>query len=279
MKNFLKNNGLWILFAAAVISVALALMSYFSTTSAPLVNAANVLVSPFRSAYTAVATWFNDKQNYYRDTTALLEENAALRKRIAQLEADLRQAEDDSKENEVLRDALELRRQRRELELESAMITERSVTNWTSSLTLNKGTAHGVESGDAVIDGTGSLVGVVREVGLNWCTVLTVVDTDTSLGAQVFRTKDLAIAAGNFSLMEQNRLRLEFLPAGCQLLSGDLVQTSGLGEYYPSGLVIGTVEEVLVDDSGAASYAILVPSADLAALTEVFVIKSFDVVT
>ena len=163
MKNFLKNNGLWILFAGAVISVALALMSYFST-SAPLVNAVNVMVSPFRSAYTAVATWFNDKQNYYRDTTNLLEENAALRKRVAKLEADLRQAEDDRKENEILRDALELRKQRRELELESAMITERSVTNWTSSLTLNKGTSHGVESGDAVIDGTGSLVGVVREV-------------------------------------------------------------------------------------------------------------------
>ena len=88
MKNFLKNNGLWILFAGAVISVALALMSYFSATSAPLVNAVNVLVSPFRSAYTAVATWFNDKQNYYRDTTALLDENAALRKRVAELEAD-----------------------------------------------------------------------------------------------------------------------------------------------------------------------------------------------
>lgn len=279
MKNFLKNNGLWILFAGAVISVALALMSYFSATSAPLVNAANTLVSPFRSAYTAVATWFNDKQNYYRDTTALLEENDALRKRVAQLEADLRQAADDSEENKVLRDALELSQQRRDLELENAMITERSATNWTSSLTLNKGTSHGVEAGDAVIDGTGNLVGVVREVGMNWCTVLTVVDTDTSLGAQVFRTKDLGLAAGNFSLMEQNRLRLEMLPAGCQLLTGDLVQTSGLGDYYPSGLVIGTVEEVLVDDSGAASYAILVPSADLAALTEVFVIKSFDVVT
>lgn len=278
MKDFLKNNGLWILFAGAVISVILALMSYFSTTSAPLVNAVNVLVSPFRSAYTAVATWFNDKQNYYRDTTGLLEENAALRKRIAELEADLRQAEDDSKENEVLRQALELRKQRRDLELESAMITERAATNWTSSLTLNKGTSHGVESGDAVIDGGGNLVGVVREVGLNWCTVLTIVDTDTSLGAQVFRTKDLGLAVGNFSLMEKERLRLD-LPAGCQLLAGDLVQTSGLGGYYPSGLVIGTVEEVLVDDSGAASYAILVPRADLSALSEVFVIKSFDIVT
>lgn len=279
MKNFLKNNGLWILFAAAVISVALAAMSYFSTTADPLVNVVNTAVSPFRSAYTAIATWFNDKQNYYRDTTALQEENAALRKRIAKLEADLRQAEDDSKENEVLRDALELRKQRRELELESAVITEREVTNWTSSLTLNKGTSHGVETGDTVIDGTGNLVGVVREAGLNWCTVLTVVDTDTSLGAQVFRTKDLGLAVGNFSLMEKNRLRLELLPAGCRLLGGDLVQTSGLGGYYPSGLVIGTVEEVLVDDSGAASYAILVPSADLDALTEVFIIKSFDIVT
>ncbi len=279
MKNFLKNNGLWILFAAAVISVSLALMSYFSTSSAPLVNLVNVAVSPFRSAYTAVATWFNDKQNYYRDVTTLLEENAALRKEIAKLEADLRQAADDSKENEILRDALELRKQRRDLELESAIITERAVTNWTSSLTLNKGTSHGVETGDVVIDGTGSLVGVVRKAGWNWCTVLALVDTDTSLGAQVFRTKDLGLAVGNFSLMEENRLRLEFLPAGCQLLDGDLVQTSGLGGYYPSGLVIGTVEEVLVDESGAASYAILAPSADLDALTEVFVVKSFDIVT
>lgn len=279
MKNFLKNNGLWILFAGAVISVALALMSYFSTTSAPLVNAVNVMVSPFRSAYTAVATWFNDKQNYYRDTTNLLEENAALRKRIAQLEADLRQAEDDRKENETLRDALELRKQRRELELESAMITERSVTNWTSSLTLNKGTSLGIEVGDCVIDQYGNLVGVIHQAGTNWSTVLTLVDTDTSLGARVFRTKDLGVAQGDFTLMRENRLRLDYLAADCKLLAGDLVETSGLNGYFPSGLVIGSVEEIQVDDSGAASYAILVPEVNLDSLTEVFVIKSFEIVT
>lgn len=279
MKNFLKNNGLWILFAGAVISVALAAMSYLSTTSAPLVNVVNTAAAPFRSAYTAVAAWFNDKQNYYRDTTALLEENAALRKRIAKLEADLRQAEDDSKENEVLRDALELRKQRRELELESAVVTERSMTNWTSSLTLNKGTSLGVEAGDCVIDACGNLVGVVSRAGTNWSTVLTLVDTDTSLGAQVFRTKDLGIAQGDFSLMGENRLRLEYLPADRPPLAGDVVVTSGLGGYYPSGLVIGSVEEVQVDDSGAASYAILAPAADFDALTEVFVIKSFEIVT
>jgi len=279
LKNFLKEHGLWILFAGAVIAVAMAALSFFSVTSSPLVNMTKTLTSPFRSAYTAVATWFNDKQNYYRNTTALEEENAALRQRIAQMEEDIRQAELDSDENQRLRELLELREQRRDFQLEAALITEHAVSNWTSSLSLNKGTAHGVENGDCVIDETGALVGIVREVGVNWCTVLTIVDTDTSLGAQVFRTKDLALAVGDFSLMEENRLRLEYLSAGSQLLGGDVVQTSGLGGFYPSGLVIGTVDVVQIDDSGSASYAVLIPSVEFDDLTEVFIIKDFDIVT
>ena len=281
MKKFLRDHGLWVLFAAAVISVALAAMSFFSNTSSPLANAANTLASPFRSAYTAVATWFNDKQNYYKDTTALEAENAALRKQLAEMEETIRQAEADREENKLLRELLNLREQRRDLtsDLEAAYITEHSVTNWTSSLTLNKGTTHGVEVNDCVIDETGALVGIISEVGVNWSTVLTLVDTDTSLGAKVFRTQDLGLAQGNFTLMGKNRLRLDYLPADCQLLGGDLVVASGLGEYYPSDLVIGSVEEVQLDDSGAASYAILVPKVDFDSLTEVFIIKSFDIVT
>lgn len=279
MKDFLKNHGLWVLFAAAVISVALAVMSALSNTAAPLTNAANIVASPFRSAYTAIATWFNDKQNYYRDTTALEEENAALRKRIAEMEETVRQAEAALAENARLRDLNDLREQRRDLsDIEAAYITEHDVSNWTSSLTLNKGTVHGVEAGDCVIDETGALVGIISVSGTNWSTVLTLVDTDMSLGAQVFRTGDLGLAQGDFSLMGKVRLRLDYLSAGCQLLGGDLVVTSGLGDYYPEGLVIGSVEEVQVDDSGAASYAILAPQVSFDDLEEVFVIKSFDIV-
>ena len=279
MKRFFREHGLWVLFATAVIAVALALMSFFSNTSAPLSNLAGVIASPFRSAYTAVVSWFTDKQNYYQDVTALEEENAALKRENAQLQAQLRQAQTDSEENARLRELLNLRPQNYELELESASVTERTVTNWTSSLTLNVGTDHGVEAGDCVIDETYALVGVVSEVGLNWCTVLTLVDTDTSMGAKVFRTRDLGLAVGDFTLMRENRLRLDYLPADCQLLGGDLVVTSGLGGYYPSGLSIGTVEEVQLSDSGAASYAVLAPSADFDSLVEVFVIKSFDIQT
>ena len=278
MKHFLKQHGLWVLFAAAVIAVVLALMSVFSHTTSPLTNFANILASPFRAGYESVADWFNDKQKYYQDTTALEEENAALRRRLAELEAEVRQARLDSAENERLKELLGLQEKRPDLtsDLEAATVVEHTVTNWTATLTISKGTSSGLEIGDCVIDETGALVGLISAAGTNWATILTLVDTDTSLGAQVFRTGDLGLAQGNFSLMGENRLRLEYLPTDCSLLGGDLVVTSGLGGYYPAGLVIGSVTEVQQDDSGATSYAILEPAADFDALEEVFVIRSFD---
>ena len=46
MKNFLKEHGLWVLFAAAVIAVALAVMSVFSYS--PLVNAVGTVMDAAR---------------------------------------------------------------------------------------------------------------------------------------------------------------------------------------------------------------------------------------
>ena len=202
-----------------------------------------------------------------------------MKPQIAKMEAQVRQAQRDSEENKRLRTLMNLREQRRDLsDFEAATITEHSTSNWTSYLTLNRGTEHGVEKNDCVVTESGYLVGVVSEVGTNWCSVLNIIDTDTSLGAQIFRTDDIGVAEGDFSLMGKGRLRLDYLPAGAQLLNGDLVVTSGLGGYYPSGLVIGTVEEVQTDDSGATSYAVLLPSVDFDALSQVFIIKSFDIV-
>ena len=277
MKNFLKENGLWVLFAAAVIAVGLAVLSYFSTTS-PLENLVGTIASPFRTAYSSVVNWVTDKQNYYEDTKALKQENQDLKKQIADMQDQIRQAKSDSEENKRLRELLNLQEQRRKLQVVSAFITEQSSSNWTSSLTLNQGTDGDVKSGDCVITETGYLVGVVDKVGQKWCTVLTVLDTDTALGAKVFRTNDLGIASGDFNLMNQGRLKLSYLPSGSQLLNGDQIVTSGRGGFYPSGLIIGTVEEVKLDDSGVTSYAVLKPSADIPELTEVFIIKSFDIV-
>lgn len=280
MKDFLSKYGVWILAAAAAIAVALSVLSYFSSTSTILHNAAGVVTSPFRAASEAVSRWFEDKRHYYADYNDLLAENEALRREVAELRANARQADRDREENELLRELIGLREQRRDFELEAAMVLERSNNNWTRTLTLNRGTAHGVAVNNMVVSGDseGYLVGVVTDVGLNWCTVQTIIDTDTELGALIYRTGDNVIAEGDFSLMREKRLKLSYLPADVSLLAGDYIVTSGLGGFYPSNLVIGTVERVETDDNGLAQYAVLDPMLDFDALTEVFVIKSFEIV-
>jgi rod shape-determining protein MreC len=278
LKDFFSKFGVWILAAAAAIAVLLSVLTYFSSTSTVLHNAAGVVVSPFRAASEAVHRWIEDKRHYYKEYNDLLEENAALRQEVAELRANARQVERDREENAKLRELIGLREQRRDFAFESAMILERSTNNWTRTLTLNQGTAHGVAVNNVVVTSEGYLVGVVIETGLNWCTVQTLIDTDTELGALLFRTGDVVIAEGDFSLMREKRLKVTYLPADTALLVGDYIVTSGLGGYYPSNLVIGTVESVETDDNGLAQYAVLSPMCDFDTLTEVFVIKDFDIV-
>ena len=266
MREFLEKYGLRLLIITTVCAVLISVLSFVSATSGFLQNAVGVLTYPFRSAVTAVATWAEDKQRYYKDYSDLIAENEAL------------QAEADREENALLRELLELREQRRDLTFESAAVIDRESTNWTSALTLNRGTAHGVEKNDCVVSAEGDLVGVVSAVGYNWCTVLTVIDTDTELGARVFRTQEVAVAEGDLALMDEGKLKLSYLSADAQLLSGDVVTTSGLGGFYPGGLVIGTVESVRTGDDGLAQYAVLAPAARLGELSEVFIIKDFDIV-
>ena len=94
----------------------------------------------------------------------------------------------------------------------------------------------------------------------------------------MFRTQEVTVAEGDLALMGEGKLKLSYLSADAQLLSGDVVTTSGLGGFYPGGLVIGTVESVRTGDDGLARYAVLAPAARLGELSEVFIIKDFDIV-
>ena len=125
MREFLEKYGLRLLIITTVCAVLISVLSFVSATSGFLQNAVGVLTYPFRSAVTAVATWAEDKQRYYKDYSDLIAENEALRERVAELERDARQAEADRAENALLRELLELREQRRDLTFESAAVIDR----------------------------------------------------------------------------------------------------------------------------------------------------------
>ena len=279
MKDFFRNNGLLILIAAALLAALTAVGSYlFQGAPNPLENVLGVVTTPIRDGISALAGWAEGIYNYSFHYEELQAENERLRAELAQLQETARDAEAAVKENERLRELLGLREQRRELTFESATITARSTSNWASTMTLSKGSAQGVAAGDCVVDAAGNLVGIIETAGSNWSTMITVVDATLEMGALLSRTESIAILEGDFTLMAQGRLKLTYLPESTELLTGDLVLTSGLGGNYPSDLVVGSIESIHTDASGMSRYAVIAPSADLDSLVQVFIIKEFDIV-
>ena len=273
-------NRFWIILLAIATTVAvlLSVMTYFSTTSAVMPNIAGIIAQPFRSASAAISETVGKWNGYLTGYDALKAENEALKKRIAEMEADNRQAVADREENARLRALADLREQRRELSFESARILVQDASNWSSMLTINKGTMHEIEVGDCVVNEEGALIGVVTEAGLTWSNVRTILDSESSIGALVFRSGASAVAQGDFSLMREGRLTLTYLGTDPDLVSGDLIVTSGLRDYYPSQLVIGYVEEVRPGDDGMSQIAVVRPEVDMHSLVQVFVVKDFDIV-
>ena len=279
MKDFFRQNGILLLVIALLLSVLIGLSSALLKGNAdPLSNVVNTVTAPVRGGITAVLDWAEGVYDYVFHYQELHDQLDDLQAQVAELEDQVRQGQEASRENEQLRELLKLQEKRRDFTFESARVSARSTDNWESTLTLSKGTSSGVEAGSCVITETGVLVGVVTEVGLNWSTVSTIINTDIQIGGIVTRTYSAGVLEGDFALMSQGKLKLSYLPEGAQLVSGDEVVTSGKGDVYPSGLVVGQVEGVFTDPSGMTRYGVVVPSAALDQLVNVFVIKDFDIV-
>ena len=279
MKDFLRHNGILILIIAVLLAAITAVASYaLKGTANPLSNALGVVTTPIRNGVSSFVGWAEGVYNYSFRYQELEEENQRLRSQIAELEEKAREGEAASKETELLREALGLRAKRSDFVLESARVTARSTSNWASTLTLSKGSVQDVAAGDCVVDAAGNLVGIIDEVGSNYSVMITVVDANLQMGGIVSRTDSTAMLEGDFTLMQEGRLKMTYLPENTELLTGDLVLTSGLTGIYPSGLVVGAIESLHTDPSGMSRYAVLAPAADLDRLVEVFIIKEFDIV-
>lgn len=279
MKDFFHKNGVLLLVIALLLSLLVGISSaLMGGTADPLSNAATTITAPVRSLVSNVLDWAEGVYNYVFRYEELNTELDTLRKQVADLEAQLRESGEAARENQQLRQLLRLQEKHQDFVFESARVTQRSTTNWESTFTLSKGSSAGVQTGNCVISETGALVGVVEEVGLNYCRVSTVINTDIEMGGICVRTDCAGILEGDFALMSQGRLKLSYLPDDAQLRRGDQILTSGQGDIYPPDLVVGRVEELRSDPSGMMRYAVLKPQARLDSLVEVFIIKEFDVV-
>jgi rod shape-determining protein MreC len=278
MRRFLKFKVIGFAVAAVLIAAITVISLNAAGNSGLLSNALTALSTPLKSAAASVAKTFESIYGMMYDYDQVVLENEELKKELAELEKKSRESTEISEENDRLRELLNLSKRFEEIQTDTAMIIGGDSSNWSSLFTISKGSSNSeVAVGDSVITETGVLIGTISEVGTVSSTVITVIDTTFSVGAIIERNGDTAIASGDFELMQQDMMKLDYLTEGAEVLAGDTILTSGEGRLLPAGLVIGEVVDVLTYDTGIGQYAIIKPAADLGNIVYVSVITSFEI--
>ncbi len=190
--------------------------------------------------------------------STLLERNTILEQRLLELSSDAQQYQVLLAENGRLRELLGSRA-RLPQEVRIAEIIGVIPTPGTLQVRLDKGLEDGVEVGQAVIDAQG-LFGQVVGVDVFTSRVLLVADKDHAVPVEVNRNGVRSILGGTGEI---NRLVLEFVPVTADILRGDLLVSSGLGERFPRGYPVGVVESVVVENTSNFAQVVVRPSAAL----------------
>ncbi|MFC3343802.1 rod shape-determining protein MreC [Paenibacillus abyssi] len=232
-----------------------------------------------------VQQWFYKPAGYMaglfediRMMRQLYEENEQLRTTVARYARDRSTYNFLQSENERLKDALGFTQEQMELynyKYLIAQVISVSPDPYNKTIKINLGSKHGVRTNMAVttVDG---LVGLVSRVSPFSSTVTPI----TELNGQ---TKGIAATvtgkeSESFGIIESfnsetGQLLMTKIEENDKLAVGDEVITSGLGNVFPRGVVIGSVVSRQVGDFGLTHTAHIEPAAKMDKLTEVFVVQ------
>jgi rod shape-determining protein MreC len=144
----------------------------------------------------------------------------------------------------------------------STKVVSNSIGPFIHSAIILAGKNHGVKKGQPVINHQG-LVGRIIEVGDKTSRVLLVTDINSKIPAITENSRERIIAAGsNF-----NRLEALYLTDENKIKPGEMVISTGDGEFFPPGLPIGIIVEV------KNKMAIVKPIIDVTKLDYVSVVE------
>jgi len=279
MKKLFSKKGVTALVIAVIIAGITGISLLLNNNPGFVTNAVETILSPVKTVTASIAGVCEKLYGYMNDFDRLLEENSQLRAQLAGSSQEEREFEELEKENQLLRDLLGLAQRNSDYEFEMAAIITWSASNWESSFTINKGSANSeVAVGDVVITSAGEVVGVVKSVSTVSSVCISVVDSDFAVSVNLNKVSGASSAKGDYALMKEGLLILEYINDSNKVLPGDTVITSGKGGIFPDGLLVGYIVEVMSDESGLSDCAIVEPAADLDNVMDVFVITDFEII-
>lgn len=172
------------------------------------------------------------------------------------------------KENEILREALEIGLER-EFKLEMSQVVGKDIAQ--DSILINKGSENGISEGMPVITQQKVLVGKIGDVYKNFSNVLLISSPKSAFDVKIAESEIFGVIKGKGNL----KIFLDLIPQDKEIKKGDLVITSALGGVFPEGISVGEIEEVKKSDVEIWQKAEVNPFFDIKEIENLFIITSF----
>ena len=150
MRHLFTTKVRILLIAAVLLTAGLAVASGVTGMSVPRLVVQGVL-APFRYTGNLLTNQAENIYTYIFEYESLKTENEALRQQVTQMEELAREADSVARENDRLRDILDMQRTHEEYVLVDAYIIAWSTTDWTNTITINRGQSSGIEVGMCAI--------------------------------------------------------------------------------------------------------------------------------
>lgn len=273
-KKFWSARLKTILIIALVAAIVLGVVAAVTAGTTFGQNLVGTILSPFRAGIAAIDRQAERYYNYLFGYEALLAKNRELQKQVLDMQEAVRTAETYQRENEHLRGLLGLSDEHEDYRFVSAYIISWESSDYTSAFTIGKGTNSGLEAGMCAITENGQVVGLVTDVGLNWATITTLMDSSLEISVSISSSGYTGVVQGTYLPDNTSVLRMNYLPTDAVVRNNDQVVTTG-STLYPRGLLLGYITNVSLDETGVAKYATLRPSCDIDSLEQIFIITEY----
>ena len=276
MKDFFDTWKFKILVIVAVFLVGI--MAYAGAngrlTAAPQ-ELLSVVLTPLQKVTSALSGGAASVWEKYTSIDDVMDRNEQLEAENAELRQQMVDYDRIKAENDAYKALARIQDTNSEATSVSAFVIGRDPLDEFGGFTLDQGSTDGVAVNDAIISDRGYLLGVVVEVDATSCKVMTILHPSFNAAGVISRTRENGIITGSADYAADGQCVLTNLDRTTEARKGDQVITTGLGGVFPANLLVGTVQEVVPEQSGKSSSAVILPGADPRTVKHVFIITEY----
>lgn len=232
--NFLLRNSSWFVFIFLEIICFYFVFSGNSYQKSVFLKASNEITGEVYSISGSISSYFGLRE----ENQDLLEKNAELQAQISYLKDYIFEIEVDSVKTEAfLRDSLG---HKVDPDFIIARVEKNSISMLDNYIIINKGKNDGIKEDMGVVSQKG-IVGVVRATSSNSSIIQSLLNPHSRFSCKILNSNAAGILIWEGG--DSRYAKLTEYPKYERIEKGDTIVTSGFSDFFPEGIMVGTIED------------------------------------